>query len=101
MPSSDQIKELLDNCTSTWTTENGVNGRRFTGSNGGTIFLPAAGYRWYGYLYNAGERGDYWSSTQNPDYSYYAYDLYFSSGYVYWGYIYRGSGRSVRPVVRN
>ena len=48
MPSLTQIEELLNknNCTSTWTTQNGVDGRKFTGKNGGTIFLPAAGERW-------------------------------------------------------
>ena len=38
--------------TSEWTTENGVIGRRFTGPNGASIFLPAAGYSWRGRLYN-------------------------------------------------
>ena len=41
MPSQSQIKELVENCTHEWTTLNGVNGRNFTGTNGGTIFLPA------------------------------------------------------------
>ncbi|MBR2192648.1 MAG: hypothetical protein IJ910_04975 [Bacteroidaceae bacterium] len=44
MPSYDLHVELRNNCTSEWTTLNGVNGRRFTGPNGGTIFLPALGY---------------------------------------------------------
>lgn len=44
MPTVSQISELINNCSNTWTTQNGVNGRRFTGTNGGTIFLPAAGY---------------------------------------------------------
>ena len=45
MPSLDQIKELMDNCSFEWMTLNGVNGRRFTGNNGGMIFLPATGSR--------------------------------------------------------
>lgn len=102
MPSFDQIKELLDHCSSEWTTENGVYGRRFTGSNGGSIFLPAAGCRWFGDLIDAGEIGDYWSSTQRPDDSDGAFYLYFYSGYACW---YNDSrrhfGQSVRPVVRN
>ena len=43
MPTNDQINELLEKCTSTWTTQNGVNGSMFTVSNGMKIFLPAAG----------------------------------------------------------
>ena len=74
---------------------------RFTGSNGGSIFLPAAGHRWCGDLYSAGEYGYYWSSTQNPDSSYCACNLGFGSGYAYWYDYYRLYGQSVRPVVRN
>lgn len=103
MPSLDQIKELLNHCSSGWTTENGVYGRRFTGPNGGSIFLPAAGNRWYGdgdLL--AGEFGYYWSSTQYPDLSDNAYELnFFRSDYAYCRDYFRFSGQSVRPVVRN
>ena len=101
MPTVDEIKALKDNCSSVWTTENGVYGRRFTGPSGGSIFLPAAGIRWDGNLYYAGERGYYWSSTQHPDLSYDAYGLYLYSGHAYWGYYFRYYGQSVRPVVRN
>ena len=80
---------------------NGVSGGQFTGSNGGSIFLPAAGYRWNDLLYYAGSYGTYWSSTQYPSRSYVAYDLYFDSGYAYWSYIYyRFNGHTVRPVSR-
>ena len=102
MPTVDEIKALVNKCSFVWTTENGVYGRRFTGPSGGSIFLPAAGIRWSGDLYFAGERGYFWSSAQNPDDSYYACYLYFYSGGVYWDYYgYRNYGQSVRPVVRN
>ena len=102
MPTFDDIKELLDNCTYEWTTLNGVNGTKFTSKiNGNSIFLPAAGYRFRGPLDGAGEVGGYWSSTQNPDYSGNAYDLFFFSGNANWSGSHRYFGRSVRPVVRN
>ena len=104
MPTLDDIKELLDNCTSEWTTLNGVNGRKFTSNiNGNSIFLPAAGFRWDGDLVYAGSGGIYWSSSQYPSDSDYAYYLLldFDSGSAYWGSFYRNSGQSVRPVVRN
>lgn len=101
MPSFDQIEELLNHCSSEWTTENGIYGRRFTGSNGGSIFLPAAGFRSNGDLYFAGWDCGYWSSTQSPDYSYHAYYLYFHSGDAGWSLSSRNGGQSVRPVVRN
>jgi hypothetical protein len=95
-PSLDQIKELLGHTTSVWTTQNGVNGRKFTGSNGGTIFLPAAGERWYGVVVDVGWYGDYWSSTPRDEYD--ANVLCFTSDNAYWGSLYRLDGQSVRPV---
>ena len=97
MPSLDQI-DLLLKCTSEWTEVNGIKGRKFTAANGGSIFLPAAGYRWDDYTDNVGSNGYYWSSTQNPNHSYYAYFLYFYSGNTYWSYYSRYYGQSVRPV---
>ena len=102
MPTHDEQMELLNNCTSEWTTLNGVNGRKFISKiNGNSIFLPAAGYRWGGDLYIAGEYGNYWSSTQNLGNSSDAYNLDFDSGYANWTMGSRNLGRSVRPVVRN
>jgi hypothetical protein len=98
MPSLTQIKELLNNCSSIWTTQNGVNGRKFTGPNGGSIFLPAAGDRWSSGLYDAGADGDYWSSSLFESVPDDAYGLYFYSGDAGWGYGYRLFGLSVRPV---
>ena len=100
MPTDDQLTELRNNCTWTWTTQNGVNGRLVTGPNGNSIFLPAAGYRWYENLRNAGSWGHYWSRTLRPAYSYYyAYNLYCDSGYVCWNGAYGCDfGFSVRAV---
>ena len=99
MPSLKQIQELLNYTTSTWTTENGVNGRKFTGSNGGSIFLPAAGKRWGSGLDKAGSFGHYWSSTLYERDQSRAYNLYFYSDYAKWSNHFRDDGgRSVRPV---
>ena len=101
MPSLDQIKELYNSVytTTTWTTQNGVNGRKITSnSNGNSIFLPAAGYRYDTSLYFAGSRGYYWSRSLFTSYSYHAYGLYFDSSYVDWRSYYRGSGFTVRAV---
>lgn len=62
-PTIYQLRELLDYCSYEWTTLNGVYGGKFTGPNGGTIFLPAAGCRGDGELYLDGFQGLYWSST--------------------------------------
>jgi hypothetical protein len=99
MPTKAEQDELRQQCTWTWTTQNGVNGYTVTGSNGNSIFLPAAGVRGGSSLSYAGSRGDYWSSSLYTDHPGYAYELNFSSGYV-GGYSssYRGYGLSVRPV---
>ena len=96
MPTSAEFEELLSNCTWSWTTRNGVNGYLVTGSNGNSIFLPAAGYRSGTSLYNVGSDSYYWSSTPNGTGS--AYLLYFSSGDHYRGWNWRYYGFSVRPV---
>lgn len=98
MPSRTQIEELWNNCSKTWTTQNGVEGRKFVGPNGGTIFLPAAGDRWDSVLYNAGSYGFCWSSTLDESYPGSAYYLYFNSRYAYWDSRDRFGGQSVRPV---
>ena len=101
MPTHDQQMELLDNCTYEWTTVNGVSGGRFTSkTNGGSIFLPAAGGRWSEHLFYAGSYGYYWSSTQYPSDSLIAYSLNFRSGSAYWSGSDRGFGFTVRPVSR-
>ena len=103
MPTLDNIKELLDNCTDEWTTLNGVNGRKFTSKiNGKSIFLPAVGSRWGGDLVFAGKYGFFCSSTQypDPDYSDSAYGLRFYSGGAFWYSEFRAGGNSVRPVIR-
>ena len=98
IPTKDEVEELVDNCKYEWTTLNGVKGGKFTGPNGNSIFLPAAGRRWDSDLGHAGESGYYWSSTQDPGYSNGAYYLYFSSGSAGWDYNGRNDGQSVRPV---
>ena len=96
MPTKEEWQELYNNTTMTWTTQNGVNGRLFTASNGNSLFLPAAGFRAGSSLYLAGSDGLYWSSSLGgPDY---AWSFYFRSGsYGMSGYN-RTYGHSVRPV---
>ncbi len=98
MPTTDQQRELIEKCSSAWTTHNGVNGRLFTGPNGNTLFLPAAGYRMGESLLNVGTYGVYWSrtlSSNRPDFSCY---LRFGSYGVAWDNYYRFYGFTVRAV---
>ena len=100
MPTYDELKELEDNCTWTWTTQNGVKGYKVTSkTNGNSIFLPASGIRHGSSLNNAGSGGYYWSSTPNEGYIYSAYSLDFYSSFHGMGGNNRNYGRSVRPVL--
>ena len=98
MPTYEEWKEMIDNCTWTWTTQNGVNGRLVTGPNGKSIFLPAAGYRSYADLYYEGSSGCYWSSSLDTDYPNMAWNPVFGSGNVRWMRYVRYHGFSIRPV---
>ena len=95
MPTLNEIKELKEKCKWTWT----VRGYTVTGPNGNSIFLPAAGYRNYSDLHDAGSYGYYWSSSLYAGNSGYAYYLFFLSDYVYLDYRSRYYGRSVRGVI--
>lgn len=99
MPTFAELAELLENCTWTWTTQNGVNGYKVASKrNSNSIFLPASGVRREsGNLYSVvGTSGAIWSSSLGVRF---AYVLSFSkSGYVNWGNAHRYDGYSVRAV---
>ena len=104
MPTKVEQDELRNNCTWTWTTQNGVNGYKVVGPNGNSIFLPAAGVVNGGSRLHVGSGGRYWSNslfiddpylTDNP---YHAYYVFFESGYVDYSKDSRYYGHSVRPV---
>ena len=98
MPKTNEMQELIDDCTWTWITQNGVAGYKVIGPNGNSIFLPAAGYRFLTSLYDIEAYGIYWSSTIK-DNKYRANSLYFYSDNHYLYDNYRYNGRSVRPVI--
>ena len=102
MPTDAEFSALLDNCTTTWTTQNGVNGRLVTGKGGyadRSIFLPAVGYGLNYSLDFLGSGGYYRCSTPSSGSSNHAWYLYFSARYIRRvDDIYRSVGQSVRPV---
>ena len=61
MPTEEEFTELREHCTWIWVEKNGINGYEITGSNGNSIFVPAAGF-YYENGFNYGENGDYWSA---------------------------------------
>ena len=102
MPTKAEQDELREQCTWTWTTQNGVYGYKVTSKKSGytnkSIFLPAAGYREDSTLRSAGSYGYYWSSSLCTARPINAWDVYFYSDSVLKSYGNRRHGFSVRPV---
>ena len=103
MPTLAQIQELINtaNTTSTWTTQDDINGRLFTSKSdtSKSIFIPAAGYAWDGSVQSSGDYGVVWSSMLNTDGVSSGQYLVFLSGGVSLSSVSRCSGLSVRGVV--
>ena len=96
--------ELLDNCTWTWETQNGVYGYKVVSKKPGftdkSIFLPAAGCRRRDVYEGGGRGGSYWSSSLNTKTPRDAFSLFFTSAEVKMLTTdsYRFYGFPVRPV---
>ncbi|MBR5470263.1 MAG: hypothetical protein IKU78_07330 [Paludibacteraceae bacterium] len=102
MPTFDEIKELINECTWTWTSNyngTGIAGRIVTSKiNGNSIFLPAAGYR--STSDNDSNFGYYLSSSLS-DSSTGAYEILFGDNiYNCKSHLIRACGRSVRGVYK-
>lgn len=98
MPTYWNWLELRNYTTNIWTTQNGVNGRLFTGNNGKSLFLPAAGSKYPEGLTGAGTHGHYWSSSLYSG-GFYSYNFEFSStSSPYPTQDQRYEGYTVRPV---
>ncbi len=104
MPTKDEIRELIKNCSWEWTIINGVAGFQATSQKNGytdkSVFFPAAGNRSGTSIYDyVGSGGSYWSSSLYTDLPDHSCDLIFGSGYLRWDHFYRSYGFSVRPVL--
>lgn len=101
MPSREQIVELKNKCTSESTRENGVIGKRFTGPNGASIFLPFAGNRTEDRLNYRGQFGIYWTSSIGDSGTDQAWYLALDYPKIEDKKLNRYFGISVRPVRKN
>ena len=77
MPTIEEWGELFMNTDGMWVVQNGVNGWRFTATNGNSLFLPAAGY-WWDDTFNS-DLGLYWSASVNNEFPYRAWGFHFNS----------------------
>ncbi len=88
LPSKNEIDELEKNCKKEECTIGDVRGLKYTGPNGNSIFLPAAGYVSNSKLGAAGIKG-YYTSGSNSRMKY----TYFTDS------LGKEAGISVRPVI--
>lgn len=97
MPTRENFYELFDHTTITYTSVNGINGRKFVSQNGNYIFFPSCGYILGTAITGKNNVGEYW--TRNIDDDEKAWRLDFSiDGYrVYNGG--RSFGCCIRPVM--
>ncbi len=101
MPSIEQFEELINSSytTTELSTVNGVSGRKITSkSNGNSIFLPLAGFRYDKSFGSAGIYGNYWSRSLSAYFSENACILDISSDYIKTNFASRFRGYCVRPV---
>lgn len=89
IPTIDEFEELFTECTKEWTEVDGVKGYKFTGPNGNSIFMPAAGSRTQGTTTGEGVEGRYLSGSVNASDSKYAMSYLFNSS---------AASRSTTPV---
>ena len=99
MPTADEFKELIDNCTWTWDDTN--KGYTVTRKNSErNIFLPLTGVKENDAV-GSNDTGCYWSSTRSSDNCNYAYILGFRKDNlieVQSNNALRNVGRAIRPV---
>lgn len=98
IPTADEFEELFEKCDVEWTEEDGVAGYKFTGPNGNSIFLPAAGSRTGSTVSDQGERGLYLTGSVNSTATDFAISYAFSNGQNDKTTTPRYQALSVRPV---
>ena len=101
MPTDVEFQELISNTRMEWTQVSDVNGWKFTSKTDTSkyIFIPAAGYRINGSVFNIGKQCIIWSSSLNPSTLDFAYYLgLYSGSYSVGNDGSRFGGNSVRAV---
>ena len=98
----EEMQELLDQCTWTWTKRNDVKGYNIEGPSGESIFLPVTGYReGPDSGIDVDNAGYYWTGTLRSDDTNYPYVLTFGEGFKGLNVnkdILRSYGCAIRPV---
>lgn len=101
LPSMAQWKELKENCTWTWTQNNGINGYQVKGNNGNEIFIPAAGCYVVNNKVHDDFSGGYWSCELVGDNPLEVKTFVFLSQKILLSSYARYIGMAIRPVCNN
>ena len=89
IPTIAEYEELFRCCKVEWIEKEGVAGYKFTGPNGNSIFMPAAGSRTQGTTTSVGTEGRYLSGSVNATDPQFAMSYLFNQG---------GNAPSTTPV---
>lgn len=98
MPTIAEFEELFTLCTKEWIEVDGVAGYKFTGPNGNSIFMPAAGSRTQDAITGLGLEGRYLSGSVNVSDNRFAMSYQFSSAMATRATVPVYQALSVRPV---
>ena len=101
VPTWNEWQELRDNCTWNWTDDGTRKGYLVTGTNGRSIFLPAASGIGVDYLDDSENAGFYWCNLLHRENPQNATTFAFNSANIYpYCLTTRCFGQTIRPVRR-
>lgn len=98
LPTEEEVKELINDCKFEFVEVNGVKGGKYTGPNGKSIFLPAAGLRTGVDNKFINKNGMSWTGTLEDQMVFASYALTLRDGNTNSTFFFRDYGFSVRPV---
>lgn len=105
MPTKDEFVELMSECELEWIVQDEYDMEviklcKFTGPNGNSIIIPAAGKKYQSKVTNiAGRDACYWVSTPDADDADCAHRIYIKTGYYQSDVDLRIYGFPIRPVL--
>lgn len=103
MPTIEECKELINNCSAEWVCQDDVYGCKLTSTkNGNSIFLPASGVRASGGALIWESNCLFWSSSLKTTLGGYGFQCSLSNGnsaYIVVSDYSRNTGMNIRPVM--